>query len=146
MPWAHSAEQGAMRSITARGFKDNCKTLNFHLRNSVIHSVRPLLHCSIYKKCIINMKKKMFYLFATSRICSLHQKCTRSSGVSWTETLSKMFKILLFLYQDQYFWFLFPVLDSAHQVILPKSVFKSYLLTLKFLTPHKWKCLLSVSL
>ena len=49
-----------MRSTTARGFKDNCKTLNFHLRNSVIHSVRPLLHCSIYKKCIINMKKKCF--------------------------------------------------------------------------------------
>lgn len=53
------------------------------------------------------------------------------------KTLSKMFKILLFLYQDQYFWFLFTVLGLAHQVDQPKSVFKSYLLTLKFLTPHK---------
>ena len=135
-----------MRS-TIRGFKDNCKTLNFYLRNSVIHSACPLLNWSVYKKCIINMKK-IFYLFTTSRICSLHQECTKSSAVSCTEILSKMFKILLFLYQDQYFWFLFPILGSAHQVIQPKSVFKSYLLTLKFLTPHKWKwkCLLSVSL
>lgn len=36
LPWAHSAEQGTMRSTTIRGINDSSEALNFYLGNSVV--------------------------------------------------------------------------------------------------------------
>lgn len=147
LPWAHSAEQGTMRSTTIRGINDNCEALNFYLGNSVVRFCVSFIELiNLWE--IHNKYEKIFYLFTTLKMYSSHQECTRSSEVSCPEMLSWIFKILLFLYQDQYFRFLFPTQGSAHQVIQPHSLFRYYLLTLKFLTPHKWKWkyLLSVSL